>query len=434
MQTLLSSDRVSPAGDILDRLLMMVQTYQDDYFPVDSVVRILHSFLEVSRKLYTLGQQPQLPPEIWSLILRKKYTNFLNLCTLTWNSTPTNPPLKYFDEESAVELMLFISEQADWNMKLSHYLDFSLKFTMSEYRILLFLKNQSLNIYKHYCESLLRLSIKYYPKYVSAMIEVGTPILYSGYDIPFLQLAIQYRPSVVNILVEAGCNINQHSANKKFPLITAVYYNRPSIVRYLVDLGCNINKKNRANVTALICACIREPSVVPILIEAGADVNVQTTCGETALSSAIRYNPQVIPLLLESGCDIYLSNFINRNPLMTACVYDASVVPMLLDVGYNDYDSLNQKSRNFKTAMMLACEYQPDAVPHLLNLDVNLDIRNKEGYDAFEIALVHNPSVSLKIWTRKTMTRKLLWKVILAIALVLYIYLYGFDIYGSMLI
>ena len=253
---------------------------------------------------------PQLPSEIWSLIINLNYERF---CV-----------------EISYELKLKKLELRT-NVIVFKYSDFDMGKIIFD--------NESIN------DFIVEIVFGHMLRNRSLILKTAN---YSG--LTLLTCACQYQPSVAELLIKNGANVNSGAnvnvangnvaARNRTPLINACQY-QPSVVELLIKNGANVNAAtpyippcygNEGGITPLINACQYQPSVVEMLIRNGANVNTSTDNGFTPLICAClnANEPSVVEILIRNGANVNASTNYGITPLICACEYQSSLVRCLI--------------------------------------------------------------------------------------------------------
>jgi len=122
-------------------------------------------------------------------------------------------------------------------------------------------------------------------------------------------------------------------------LYHSAYNGHEELTRTMIDLGAPLERWNDAGERVLRAAVIsRNPAVVKLLIEKGADANARNE-GVTyvpVLHTAVMIKivpKEIIDILLENGADINSTNRIGWTALDVACEYNTDVIPFLIQNG-----------------------------------------------------------------------------------------------------
>eukprot|EP01130_Rhizamoeba_saxonica_P016154 TRINITY_DN7407_c0_g2_i1.p1 TRINITY_DN7407_c0_g2~~TRINITY_DN7407_c0_g2_i1.p1 ORF type:complete len:779 (+),score=142.14 TRINITY_DN7407_c0_g2_i1:134-2338(+) len=132
-------------------------------------------------------------------------------------------------------------------------------------------------------------------------------------------------------------------------------------------------------------------------------VDLFTTCMKSGIS--------VSPIIKEmkkstSYMNMYLSEKDERSGytlLMIACKYDSleAVLDLLLvpiySISYNNGHYLECEGNDTKTALMIAAQYLPEAVEHLVLAGCSIDTIEKNGNNALIIAAEYNPEAAITL-------------------------------------
>lgn len=135
----------------------------------------------------------------------------------------------------------------------------------------------------------------------------------------------------VSNIIDGGCDVNVRNANKRTPLMQAVFVTkddvRTHIVRMLLGKGCDVNAQDEDGRTALMLAAF-EPNrddVVRRVISTGkCDPNLKDFKGDSALIHAVYGgNASVIRILVNSAhtkglINVNITNIDKLNPLKLA--------------------------------------------------------------------------------------------------------------------
>ena len=160
--------------------------------------------------------------------------------------------------------------------------------------------------------------------------------------------------------LDKGANIEHKDAYGSTPLKNAInvyYYWSPEIVHLLLDKGANIEMQSASNRTPLLESAIIEwPHRSELLLERGANIEAKDIYGFTPLHlAAFNNNQETVKLLLKKGAEINATNYRRGDTPLHGSIRDwrsPEIIKDLLNVGIN----LEIRNTNGKTAKDIAQE------------------------------------------------------------------------------
>jgi ankyrin repeat protein len=184
-------------------------------------------------------------------------------------------------------------------------------------------------------------------------------------------------------------------------LVYASQAGKAPVVRTLLAAGADPNARgaHRGEKPLLVAASNGHIEAVRALLEGGADVDAESRNGATALGVAVLGSyTDVIELLLSAGADVR-HEYRERAYLM--CARTGEVVRLLVEAGAD----VNARDKKGKTVLMHVASpscggpshpglrFRPSpppdqlgAVAQLLEYDVEVDARDREGHTAMDLA------------------------------------------------
>lgn len=179
-------------------------------------------------------------------------------------------------------------------------------------------------------------------------------------------------------------------------LIKAVKNNEIDIVKSYLDNGFNINKKNKKGNTILMYQSSID--MMRLLINYGIDVNLKNKLGMTSLMYEVIKGDCVekIQLLIRSGANIHLKNN-DKNTLLMLSLKNGNMNIIKL---FN-HIKINIKNKNGYNAFMYAVLHnKPNVMEHmewLLSRGAYINTSNKKGVTPLIIS-IRNQNIEIVSW------------------------------------
>ncbi|MGA1824139.1 MAG: ankyrin repeat domain-containing protein [bacterium] len=207
--------------------------------------------------------------------------------------------------------------------------------------------------------------------------------------------AVQERDlSKLKSIVNKGADINAVDSRGRTPLYLAALYGYPDIAAYLLTKEADPNKGAswKDNATPLhVAAKQGNVEIVKLLLEKGVNPNIQTKHGVTPLHNAARHRkPKVVEILLGKGANIDAKDSFHKGVLHgyewspEVSIELTKVVQLLIAAGAN----VNSITKEGETPLMNMTSIGAlDAMELLLSKGAHVNIKNKFGVDALQIAI-----------------------------------------------
>ena len=199
----------------------------------------------------------------------------------------------------------------------------------------------------------------------------------------FAAVAEENLPAIRSLL-KKGADINAQTIEVGLsPLMIAVKMNRTNSVRYLLMKGANVNLQNKDGRTALHYAAINDLlKVFELLIQSGAKINLKDKDGKIATDFVNLGQQNKYFLTLAQNVEHYNSSLID---LVEAG--NTVGVSFLTERGAD----VNQVNANGDTPLIIAARKKDSKmVGLLLAQGANVEPKNKQGTDAFTMAVKNN--------------------------------------------
>lgn len=208
-------------------------------------------------------------------------------------------------------------------------------------------------------------------------------------NVYFLNLCKTANGEEISEAVAKGANVNAKNHNSMTPLMMAAMYNTDSnVIDALVESGADIDFKNRKGNTALMFAAMcGTPEVVRALIDKGADIEAINKSRKKAMHFA-RNNKKInntdLMNILEGKKESHdTKKIFSDSEFLKLCQHGtAQEVSEAILSGAN----LGAKSTNHTTALMAACENNPEVLSLILSQNPDINAQNKKGNSALIIA------------------------------------------------
>lgn len=199
-------------------------------------------------------------------------------------------------------------------------------------------------------------------------------------------------------LIEKGADpkIKYPGGNNVLSLALAMDLSK-EFIQLLLDKGVDVNVANVAGITPLMT--VKNPELVPILIKAGIDINKPDKKGNTPLffAASMSDNAKVVDAFIKNGADVKHTNNKGQTALfgmfnqMFGKMFtpDAEAVKILVKAGTPinaQDDEGNTALHNALTATSFNPKDRLTTIQTLVDLDANLNIKNKAGKTALDLA------------------------------------------------
>ena len=166
------------------------------------------------------------------------------------------------------------------------------------------------------------------------------------------------------------------------------------IVQILIAKGAKIDTNDISGNTSLhLATSYGQKQCLELLIQKGANIESRNSSGYTPLHSAASVGQnQTLDILIQNGANIESQNNVGRTPLHIAVenwssYYGSSknTVETLIQNGAK----LEAKDIHGQTQIQLAiCRKQSSMVQILLRYGASLKMRNEDGFNPLEVALI----------------------------------------------
>ena len=197
----------------------------------------------------------------------------------------------------------------------------------------------------------------------------------------------------ISVLLNAGADPNIAHADGYISLHGAIKKGcSKEVLEAIISHGADVNATNKANNTALMCACLDgNIDAIYVLLQAGADPNIAHANGNTCLHIAIGKGccKDVLEAIISHSADVNATNKSNETALMFACwegnidalnVLLHGVPDPSTTVAIGNTCHVNAKNKNNETALILACEKgNKYAINVLLNAGADSNIADAYG-------------------------------------------------------
>ena len=130
-----------------------------------------------------------------------------------------------------------------------------------------------------------------------------------------------------------------------------------------------------------------DPSIITYTNRVGMTYLHEAVSGSYVISN-------IIQLMIKSGFDVNARANHGITPLISAIIAKrSSIVRLLVQNGAN----IDGQTDSGYTALMIAVLYQFDQIPNLIKLGASVNIRNNDGFSAFENALARKEISAMKL-------------------------------------
>lgn len=199
-------------------------------------------------------------------------------------------------------------------------------------------------------------------------------------------------PEIVKLLLLKGAGIDLSENSGWTALMWAIQAGLYNVAECLINGKANVNTRDAQGFTALMFAAEKGHfDIVQLLIKNGAAINDVNTTGHSVLMNAAQYGHyDVTKLLIENKADVNIATKLSGTTalMLAACYGHYKTAELLINFGANIDAALTNTGG---TALMLAVQDgHIDSVRVLLRYKANLNIKNKLGQTALDIAVEKN--------------------------------------------
>lgn len=219
--------------------------------------------------------------------------------------------------------------------------------------------------------------IRFVKKFVSITIlgtAIATLIILGFYYFTYKHGGRDLSRYLVEIGMEEGININVTDKNGQIPLHLST---DPRITELLINNGSNINIQDLKGRTPLHMAAFHNRlDVAAVLLERGANMNIKDEEGKTPL-------------------DLFISIYHSNSIIWWAGIGNISA----LIEAFKAKENINAQDKDKNTALHTAIKYKRwEVVNVLLEMGIEIGLKNNEGLDAIEYFKKLYQSTELHFW------------------------------------
>jgi len=186
------------------------------------------------------------------------------------------------------------------------------------------------------------------------------------------------------LLLANGADLGAKNKDGRTVLQEAVRRGLIKVSTWLIKKGADPNTRDNLGRSPLFDAVQSGPEMVKLLLSAGTGVNLRDSSGSTVTHlAATAANQAVVDLLVGAGADLFAENASGLTPAVLAL----KNTPETWKVFFSS-KNINYQNNQGQTALHLAAlgGVSPAAVQFLVGLGADLQIRNKDGKTAAEVA------------------------------------------------
>ena len=199
---------------------------------------------------------------------------------------------------------------------------------------------------------------------------------------------------ITKLLIENGAEVNQPDKDSETPLLLASQRGNIEVAKLLLEKGANVESSEADdNWTPLHYASDKENvEMVNLLLQKSANVNCQSKIKSTPLHFVSKSgNLEIVQILILNGASINCEDIKKGTPLHLASKYGHTNIAQLLILnGAN----INHENAWRITPLHLASAFgRSEIVTMLLEIDVCLTLKTKDGKTALEIAKEKNQKI-----------------------------------------
>lgn len=193
----------------------------------------------------------------------------------------------------------------------------------------------------------------------------------------------------VDRMIAGGANVNFCDVDKSTPLHKACFSGSYECVTSLLRNGAQVQACDVDGVNALHKASFNNhASCVKALLEAGASLADKDKHGSTALhKAAYSCSLDALQTLVAAGAERSVFDAEGHTPLHLSCHKSHAEGVRILLEGSKDLVNARSEQGTMDTALHVACKVgSAECVKLLLAAHANVDVRNRDGKTALEIA------------------------------------------------
>lgn len=202
---------------------------------------------------------------------------------------------------------------------------------------------------------------------------------------PFHNLIFWDSTDLGDLLLAAGAPINLRNKEGRSTLQEAVRRSETKLATYLLKKKADPNSRDNLGRTSLFDAVQNtNQEIVQLLLSQGAAVNIRDASGSTIMHQAAVASPKsIIDLLLANSADLFAENGVGLTPAVIAL----KGTPETWKLFFNA-KNVNGQNNQGLTAVHLAATsgVSAQAVQYLMGIGADLEIRNKDGKTAADLA------------------------------------------------
>ena len=227
----------------------------------------------------------------------------------------------------------------------------------------------------------------------------------------YLHLAAYFdKVEICDLLIKAGLKVDSRDEHFLTPLHSACFNNSLNAVKLLIDRGADLGSRDRAWLTPLhVCAATNSRSCLFYLIKSFACLEITDLNGATALHYAAANGfMKITAAMLSAGANPKLQDKNGRTCLHYAVLQDPQIVQLLL----NQNLDVNVKDKDGLTALHVACTTSNSQIVEiLLRSEANINATDNYGNTPLHYFCMETPIISafdLKAEERKKLYHLLL--------------------------
>ncbi|MEA5593186.1 ankyrin repeat domain-containing protein [Rivularia sp. UHCC 0363] len=207
------------------------------------------------------------------------------------------------------------------------------------------------------------------------------------------------KADITELLIRRGADINARSTQNWTPLHYGI--SNLEVAKKLIQAGADLTIQNRNG--GVIHSQSMEPSVLQLLLDRGVDVNLRNPQGQTPLH-VHRFQPALVKLLLARKAKVNLQDAQGKTPL-----YDVNLeVAQLLVAANADLNIQDNLGRTPLHQAVLEEQsfFGPELVTLFLSKNARVDLRDKQGKTALDLARQLNKTQIINLLERYIAAQK----------------------------
>lgn len=229
---------------------------------------------------------------------------------------------------------------------------------------------------------MLKLFEKYNPDFNTVDNNGSTVLFYTG------------EHETIDYLLKNGTDINKKNKSGRTPLIQhSLAYENQDLVKFLIEKGADINAQDNEGLTTLMFAVKTDTvKIIDICLSSKADINIKDNEGKTALFHTISSFGilEKVNAMTENMFGDYAKTDYVKNHMSQKKMEETDTAIRLIKLLADNGADINAQDNIGNTLLMYAIELRNEPlINEILKLNPDVNIKNKEGKTANDIASVY---------------------------------------------